>query len=1144
MQLGTRSVLVMALMVAGAAQAIVREEAPPFTVDESPCRRISDDSPAGWGGSCWQGPTAGPNRKMNYYVGQADLPSGTVVTLSDLFGPATITIDDLASISYYTKKLSTDMVPADEDFFIVIYTTPPGNGGWYNSRLETQPDVGHASFTVNDDNWRFWSTDAAGPNNQLLFFDFTPGRSTSGEYATLDQLSDGLVSWTSVTPRDYRTEPVLAISIQTASNYNGFDGMIDGLTITLENGSVGEVDLTDGITREMARPAVADANLPRVAPGAPAGWGMDSWQGPATGKINYHVYYNDDEKLELHGAAVSLDDLFGVGHGLTVGDLKNLSFLTKKGVVIPADRDFWITIYTKFEDDGFDSFPANGWYDSRLHARPDVGTGYSYTTDPDVWRLWSTDEAATSTNALLFYESARPGMPGYATLTEVAAGPTDWNNDMVADHDYSGEEILTLTIQTDSGWNGFDGYMDGMSIELKDGRLGEVDFTDGPHLELVALDPTHISVDDAGCDEHVQVSVQLSNLGDSDIFAFNVVLDFPAELTGATLTWDSDYSQNGDFNAVSGTSVAGGPITVTWGRSATTPSSVTGELFKIDFVGDAENLAALVAFTTVDFRSPRGISGYNVVPVLAGPPLNIVVDGSSPTFALDFPEFPTTPCISDDFEVLVDATDNVDLDKVQYRFNNAGPWIDAITGIPGATLTGGTFQADVSGLADNTAHTIQVKLVDDVCYESAEVSWDFTLDTVSAAAISTLSASPRHHAVRLTWTGGNGSDDYKLYRSKRVSYPYYNDMVPMSGNDGLPSVGTPYVFVADIDKDSTGYTDASFANTYNDRGVYDYKLSMYDCASDSLLSNLASSTNYFLGDWHGGPASYDGAVCEEDLTISLAGFYGTVSDPGATIGTWEAGDSDELDVAPTSNSTAFGLPNPDGRINFEDLVIFAINYNLNCDPPLTGSGIEVHKDARIASASSLVMSRSEGQVELALDGSLMAYSLRINSGQGLLGASCEGALVMSYQTADGWVIDVAGNGVMLAEDAVLRLSLSDSNALDLQVLAARDGANTPVELALDVPASESLPVSYSLEPNFPNPFNPSTTVRFGLPEAATVRLTVYNTIGQQVRTLVSGEMNAGWHEVVLDGSSLASGVYYCRLEANSFTDLHKMVLLK
>ena len=91
---------------------------------------------------------------------------------------------------------------------------------------------------------------------------------------------------------------------------------------------------------------------------------------------------------------------------------------------------------------------------------------------------------------------------------------------------------------------------------------------------------------------------------------------------------------------------------------------------------------------------------------------------------------------------------------------------------------------------------------------------------------------------------------------------------------------------------------------------------------------------------------------------------------------------------------------------------------------------------------------------------------------------------------------------------------------------------------------QALPSTFSLAQNFPNPFNPSTTIRFSLPIASHVRLTVYNPLGQAVRDLVDSEQEAGFHEVSLDGSALASGMYYYRLQAGNFTETKKLMLLK
>jgi len=89
-----------------------------------------------------------------------------------------------------------------------------------------------------------------------------------------------------------------------------------------------------------------------------------------------------------------------------------------------------------------------------------------------------------------------------------------------------------------------------------------------------------------------------------------------------------------------------------------------------------------------------------------------------------------------------------------------------------------------------------------------------------------------------------------------------------------------------------------------------------------------------------------------------------------------------------------------------------------------------------------------------------------------------------------------------------------------------------------------LPVAFGLEQNYPNPFNPSTTIRYGLPRRSNVQLTLYNTLGQKVRTLVEGEETAGYQEVRFDGRDLAGGVYLYRLQTADFTLTRMMLLLK
>ena len=91
---------------------------------------------------------------------------------------------------------------------------------------------------------------------------------------------------------------------------------------------------------------------------------------------------------------------------------------------------------------------------------------------------------------------------------------------------------------------------------------------------------------------------------------------------------------------------------------------------------------------------------------------------------------------------------------------------------------------------------------------------------------------------------------------------------------------------------------------------------------------------------------------------------------------------------------------------------------------------------------------------------------------------------------------------------------------------------------------EIKPTEYSLSQNYPNPFNPSTRIIFNIPEDGHVQLVVYNLVGEVVALLLDEEKTAGSYEVVFDASELTSGVYFYRLQSNSFIQTKKMLLIK
>jgi hypothetical protein len=93
-------------------------------------------------------------------------------------------------------------------------------------------------------------------------------------------------------------------------------------------------------------------------------------------------------------------------------------------------------------------------------------------------------------------------------------------------------------------------------------------------------------------------------------------------------------------------------------------------------------------------------------------------------------------------------------------------------------------------------------------------------------------------------------------------------------------------------------------------------------------------------------------------------------------------------------------------------------------------------------------------------------------------------------------------------------------------------------------AGENQPLTFGLSQNYPNPFNPSTTIEFQIPAATTVRIAVYDMLGREVGELMNGVMDAGVHSVLFDAGRMASGVYYCRMTAGTFSAMRTMIVLK
>ncbi len=127
------------------------------------------------------------------------------------------------------------------------------------------------------------------------------------------------------------------------------------------------------------------------------------------------------------------------------------------------------------------------------------------------------------------------------------------------------------------------------------------------------------------------------------------------------------------------------------------------------------------------------------------------------------------------------------------------------------------------------------------------------------------------------------------------------------------------------------------------------------------------------------------------------------------------------------------------------------------------------------------------------------------------------------------------------------IGISNSTTTKLSIEDLYVSMGDPVDSALAVSVEKmdkGIPTVYELSQNYPNPFNPSTTIEFALPKNGDVKLVVYDVVGKEVATLFRGELNAGYHKVNFDASSLSTGIYFYSIKAGDFTNVKKLVLLK
>jgi photosystem II stability/assembly factor-like uncharacterized protein len=162
----------------------------------------------------------------------------------------------------------------------------------------------------------------------------------------------------------------------------------------------------------------------------------------------------------------------------------------------------------------------------------------------------------------------------------------------------------------------------------------------------------------------------------------------------------------------------------------------------------------------------------------------------------------------------------------------------------------------------------------------------------------------------------------------------------------------------------------------------------------------------------------------------------------------------------------------------------------------------------------------------------------VSSGSNFFAGTYTGGVFVSSNNGISWTSVNSG----LSDSSVSSLVVANSN---LFVSTSSGVYRRPLsEITSVPPTNATLSENYSLEQNYPNPFNPSTTISYALPKTSHVTLKVYDVLGREVETLVNERESIGSHSMTFDGKLLSSGVYFYRLQAGSFTQTKKLILIR
>lgn len=261
-------------------------------------------------------------------------------------------------------------------------------------------------------------------------------------------------------------------------------------------------------------------------------------------------------------------------------------------------------------------------------------------------------------------------------------------------------------------------------------------------------------------------------------------------------------------------------------------------------------------------------------------------------------------------------------------------------------------------------------------------------------------------------------------------------------------------------------------------------------------------------------------------TLASDAYYQEQIDNGATLRTTQLSE-DSTSVywnAVLPGNDEFGLPT----------TYLSFKHSVNdIDPALIPDGVIKRVRLKL-----FLHNNANGELEVTVD-SLDLENFRRR--QFLIGPDQNDSISVHESTLHDGELEI-----------VISSSTGDSNREEATFILRRSVLDVVYTPALPMDVSDSranMPTDHFLSANYPNPFNPSTTIEYNLPTRSQVRVEILNMLGQTVRVLTDAPVSAGLHRVVWDGRTsygtpVASGIYYYRIVAGDLINARKMILLK